>query len=122
MRKEPLEVYYDGDCDLCSAAAKTWRRTDQHARLEFRPLQGDLPAGAPGRARLEQAIHVHGPEGWQSGAKALLAIYRRLPGGRLPATILSLGIALGIADPLYRLVARHRAHLPAWLARRPEGP
>lgn len=118
MPDEPLDVFYDGACSLCTAAAQNWRQGDTQGVLRLHPLQAELPHDAPDRSQLEAAIHVRTQDGWQTGARALLAIYRRLPGGRLPATFLRLGIALGIAEPLYRLVARHRAHLPAGLLRR----
>ena len=115
MPDERLEVFYDGTCKLCRAAADAWRREDSGWHLDLRPLQADLPPDAPDRSRLEEAIHVRDGSGWHSGARAILAIYRRLPGGRLPALLLRAGIALGIADPIYRLIARHRAHLPAFM-------
>jgi hypothetical protein len=31
------------------------------------------------------------------------------------ALIVRVGIAVGVAEPLYRLIARHRAHLPTLL-------
>ncbi len=115
MPDEHLDVYYDGTCDLCQTAAEAWRRGDFDGQLHLQPLQAELPAGSPDRGRLESEIHVRGRDGWQSGARAILAIYRRLPGGKLPALLLRLGIALGVADPIYHFVARHRAHLPARL-------
>ena len=117
MPDERLEVYYDGTCELCCAAADAWRREDSGRCLDLQPLQAELPPDAPDRSRLEEAIHVRDSSGWHSGARAVLAIYRRLPGGWLPALLLRAGIALGIADPVYRLIARHRAHLPAFLLR-----
>ncbi len=117
MPDERLEVYYDGTCELCRAAADAWRRDDSARRLDLQPLQAELPLDAPQRSRLEEEIHVRDGSGWHSGARAILAIYRRLPGGWLPALLLRAGIALGIADPVYRLIARHRAHLPAFLLR-----
>ena len=115
MPDEPLDVFYDGACDLCRAAAESWRQSDGQGRLSLHPLQAELPDDAPDRGQLAAVIHVRSASGWQGGARALLAIYRRLPRGRLVACLLRLGIALGIADPIYRLVARHRTHLPAVL-------
>ena len=115
MPREPLDVFYDGACPLCVAAARSWREGEQAGLLCLRPLQGDLPPGAPDRSLLSREIHAHGPSGWLSGARALLAVYHRLtgPGAAAMALALRLGIAVGVADPLYRLLARHRSHLPA---------
>ncbi len=111
MSDEPLDIFHDRACHLCSVAADIWRQGDRRGRLRLRPLQEPLPDDAPGPGRLEAAIHVRGRSGWQSGARALLAIYRRLPGGSAAACLLRIGIALGVADRIYRLPARHRAHL-----------
>ena len=118
MSPKRLAVYYDGDCRLCQAAADAWREVDRTGRLDLRPLQEPLPADAPAPAELSAEIHVHGDTGWLHGARAILAIYERLPGGWPVSLALRLGIALGVADPIYRFVARHRQHLPAVLLRR----
>ncbi len=115
MQHDRLEVFYDGSCALCRTTAHAWQREDVEGRLLLRPLQEALPSDAPDRGLLELEIHVRSAEGWQSGAKALLAIYRRLPRGQLMALIVRVGIAVGVAEPLYRLIARHRAHLPTLL-------
>lgn len=115
---EPTDVYYDAECALCRAAAARWARAGEGAALRMLPLQGDLPAGAPDRTALRTALHVRNARGWQSGARALLTVYRQLPGGGPMALALRIGIALGIAEPAYRLLARHRL---AWRGRRRRG-
>lgn len=117
MPGKRLDVFYDGDCRLCQAAADAWQEGDAKERLRLQPMQGPLPVDAPAPAELSAEIHVHGDEGWLHGARAIQAIYKRLPGGWPVALALRIGIALGIADPLYRFVARHR-HLPSVLLRR----
>lgn len=107
-----LAVYYDGACPLCSAAADGWRSGADRSGLVLCPLQEFAPPkDGPSSEDLQRAIHVHGPDGWLSGAHALRAVYRRL-GNRPMTALLTLGIALGVADPVYRLLARHRTHVP----------
>lgn len=110
--EEPIEVYYDGACPVCSAAASSWRRDSLRAGLALHPLEGELPDDAPSRDRLRTEIHVRHAGRWLKGASALYEVYRRLPRGRPMALLLRVGLALGIADPLYRFVARHRMHVP----------
>ncbi len=108
-----LTVYYDGTCPICTAAADGWREGADEKGLVLQPLQDARPLqGGPSLEQLETAIHVQGPEGWLRGARALRAVYARL-GNRPMALLLSLGIAIGIAEPIYALVARHRMHLPS---------
>ncbi|MDA8346619.1 MAG: DUF393 domain-containing protein [Thermaerobacter sp.] len=118
---EQLTVYYDGTCPICTSAADGWRKDADACGLVLLPLQdAQEPPDGPTKQQLLTAIHVQGPDGWLRGAKALRAVYRRL--GNWPMTLLlTLGIAFGIADPLYRLVARYRMHLPVPRRGKPHG-
>jgi predicted DCC family thiol-disulfide oxidoreductase YuxK len=110
--RDLMTVYYDGECPVCTAAAESWRHKANVDRLEIVALQDAPPlAGGPSDEDLRTAIHVRGKDGWLRGAKALLAVYRQL-GNRPMATLLAVGIAFGVADPIYRLIARHRMQIP----------
>ncbi len=110
--RDRVTVYYDGECPICTAAADGWRPGAKVYGLELVALQDAPPLeGGPSEEQLRAAIHVYGEGGWLRGAKALQAVYRRL-GNRPMAALLTIGIALGLADPVYRLVARHRMHIP----------
>lgn len=113
MENTDLTVYFDGACPICTAAADGWREGADAAGLVLMPVQEATRApDMPNREALMTEIHVHSKDGWLRGARALRAVYRRL-GNRPMAALLSIGIALGLADPVYRLVARFRMHLPS---------
>ena len=118
----PLLVLFDGDCGICTHAARVLRRLDRRARLDLRPLDawagrdgdrgegGDLAtAGAPGIDALRAALHVRAADGrWARGGAAVTAIACEVPVlwvfgwlGRLP------GIRIGL-EAGYRVVARNR--------------
>lgn len=114
---DDMKVYYDGSCPICTAAANGWQDRADEKGIVLQLLQdATLEAGEPTRQELESAIHVRSAGGWLRGARALRAIYERL-GNRPMTLLLSVGIALRIADPIYALIARHRMHLP-FLGRR----
>lgn len=110
--QDEMTVFYDGDCPVCAAAAESWQPGAGSRGLKVIALQ-DAPDrdGGPTDEDLREAIHVHAKGGWLRGARALLAVYRRL-GNRPMTMLLSLGVALGVADPIYNLVARNRMHIP----------
>lgn len=111
-----LLVLYDGDCGICLAAAARLRRWDRDGRLELLALQvagtderslvRDVAAGHP----LHDELHVLDPTTGTvaSGGRALIEIAKRLPGGRLPATLGRTPPAAWVIGLGYALVARNR--------------
>ncbi len=117
---ETLLIIFDGNCGLCQAARRWAQRRDRQHRLAFVPYQAaDLESLVPGltAAQAAQALYAVAPDGRRlRGARAVFETLRYLPGwwgvvGTLGAwTPVSL-----LAEPCYRLVARHRARLSRWL-------
>lgn len=114
MAHRPMLVLYDGECGICQATRRWAEQRDRLGHLCFVPYQhADLEALAPGLSpdMAARAIYAIAPEGQRyRGARAVFMILRRLPGvwgvvgavGALPPLSL-------LAEPFYRLVARHRA-------------
>jgi predicted DCC family thiol-disulfide oxidoreductase YuxK len=109
--REPIEVFYDGECRLC-AASRSWAESrDSECRLAFKDLNdpaatASLPVPAE---RLREEMWVRLPEGTlESGFAAWLAVLRALPRWRLVARVLGVPPLRWLGPPVYRLVARHR--------------
>ncbi len=119
--QDRLTVYYDSLCLLCTSQAARWRRSGALDKgLELVPLD-EAPAtpGGPSRDDLRAVIHVRSGDRWLKGAKALRAVYQAL-GNRPMAALLSVGLGLGLADPLYAILARYRMHIPVSRRARPQ--
>jgi len=116
----PLTIVFDGDCGVCQALAQALADRDTARRLRFSAYQRtDLDTLSPGLTRemTAQAVYAVAPDGtrWH-GARAVFEGLRRLPGGwgwmgRLGA----LTPISWLAEPFYRLVARHRTRISRWL-------
>ncbi len=106
-------LYYDGNCDMCSAAARWASRLDLWRRLE---LRGGLDDEARSRGiddeDLDRAMHLVCPNGETvSGFHALRRVMLRLP---LTWLLVPLAWAPGAAfvgERVYRWVARRRKAL-----------
>lgn len=102
-------VIYNEACSFCRGWADHLRRWDRAGRITLLPLQDELAPALAGRPRstLEEAVHVVLPAGQvTSGAAAVRAICRFLPGGWAVSMLLALPGALPIAERAYRYVAR----------------
>ncbi|HMM27056.1 MAG TPA: DUF393 domain-containing protein [Aggregatilineaceae bacterium] len=115
-----LTVIFDGDCGVCQRLAQFAADRDPARRLRFTAYQrADLAALSPGLTRemTARSVYVVEPDGtrWR-GARAVFEIMRRMPGlwawigraGALPPVSL-------LAEPFYRLAARHRTRISRWL-------
>jgi len=106
-------VVYDGQCAVCQTFYGWASSKDSQGRLGFTPVQAEGLAGAApqvDRARAMQALAFVRPDGTVVyGARAMFLTMGRLAGlwgliGRVMAwPPLSL-----LAEPAYRLLARHR--------------
>ena len=106
-------VYYDGACPLCSREIATYRKMDRGEQIEWRDVSGDadLPVGRD-RAELLARFHVTREDGQTvSGARAFLAVWRRMPRLRRVAILLDRQPFLAMLDMLYALFLRIR---PLW--------
>lgn len=111
-RADRLAVFYDGACGLCRAAMAWAVARDRDHRLEPIPLQSPLAAERLGPALLDRAaaeLHVRSDrDGIRTGAAAVAAVLRRLPGWRWAGAALLWPPALALARPVYRLIAARR--------------
>jgi predicted DCC family thiol-disulfide oxidoreductase YuxK len=115
-----MKVIYDGECPVC-LALKDFAETKNTAEaLEFVPYQSDqLGQIAPGLSpqQASQAlVTVDEKGGITHGAGAVFEIMKSIPGfWRVAGKIGSYPPLTWIAEPLYRLFARHRHKISTWL-------
>lgn len=113
-------VVFDGDCGLCQAARRWAQQRDRRGRLRFVAYQdARLEHLAPGLTAKQaaQALYIFAPDGRRyRGARAVFETLRNLPGWwGLLGTVWALPPLSLLAEPFYRLVARHRAAVSRWL-------
>jgi predicted DCC family thiol-disulfide oxidoreductase YuxK len=104
-------VIFDGDCGLCQAARRWVQQRDRQGRLRFVAYQvACLPPGLTAE-QAAQALYLLAPDGRRyRGARAVFETLRNLPGWwGLLGTVGALPPLSLLAEPFYRLVARHRA-------------
>ncbi len=112
-RAPPSLVLYDGTCGVCQAFALWLMRSDRAAQLSLIAYQhADLRRLTPGltREELRQAMHFIDAHGQcHRGARAVFEALKRMPGiwGRI-GTLLATPFLSTLAEPLYRLFAKHR--------------
>jgi len=99
------EVYYDGDCPICSREVATYRRMPSMADVRWTDVAD--PAAACTDVDRETALrrmHVRRADGrLASGARAFTAIWRNDPRLRWPARLLDLPPFSWAAEGGYRL-------------------
>jgi predicted DCC family thiol-disulfide oxidoreductase YuxK len=111
-------LIYDGDCGACtSAAAWIERRWHGERRPRAVALQRLDPAFAAAhgltRPELEAAAHWVDDDRTERGARAIGEAMRAGDGAvRLAGRVLLLAPIATLAEPVYRVVARHRHRLP----------
>lgn len=113
-------VLFDGDCGVCTALKNWAGRLDAAGRLHFVAYQAaDLDAVAPGLTpeMAGQALHFVRRDGVRfRGARAVFETMRRLPEAwGVLGTIGSFPLCSLLAEPVYRLIARHRGRISGWL-------
>ncbi|BAD39929.1 thiol-disulfide oxidoreductase DCC family protein [Symbiobacterium thermophilum] len=113
---QPITVFYDGWCPLCTAARQRLARLDWLGRLEFVSIRDPGVAERAGVApeRLAARLHVHTPRTgrWAEGIWAVAAIAARLPLLWPLWPLLALAGVTGLGQPLYDFIARRRAIVP----------
>lgn len=107
-------VIYDGDCEICNALRRWAEAHDKAGTLRFVPNQtADLAQIAPGltREQAQQSVYAVNAAGQRfRGARAIFETVRRLPGcWGILGTIGALPPVSWLAEPMYRIVAHHRA-------------
>lgn len=116
---EPLTVWYDGGCPLCTREIALMRRLDRRARLRFVDVSDGATACPLDRADLLARFHVSDAQGrFYSGAAAFAAMWRAIPLLR-PLGLLALlpGMTWAL-ERLYRAFLRVRPTLQRWMRER----
>ncbi len=115
-----LTVLFDGSCPLCRAEISVYRDLPADAPLLFADVSDParaLPAGLPqglSREELLARFHVQHADGrLESGARAFLALWARLPGWRWLARFGRLPGAASLMEGAYRMFLVFRP----WLQR-----
>jgi predicted DCC family thiol-disulfide oxidoreductase YuxK len=109
----PIQVFYDGACELC-ASTKAWAADrDVAGRLRFVDFRdarvGALPVA---RAQLEREMWVRRADGTLcSGFAGTCAVLAELPRWRWFAAVVGAPPLRWLGALLYWTVARHRARL-----------
>ncbi len=115
----PLEIFYDGNCIVCSREIDHYRRNNPSGRLLFIDIsETGFDAGLHGKHRDQfmAQMHVRDASGtFLTGVDAFLAIWRAYPSHsryRLMARIVSLPLITPATRIGYALFARYRHLLP----------
>ena len=117
-RPDRLTVLYDGDCGLCSMAARMLIVLDGGRRLDVTPLRRFVATSAadPDPSRLVDALHIRDAEGaWATGGDAVLRTMAAIPILVPLAVIGRLPVLRPAVDWLYRRVAANRDVIGTWL-------
>lgn len=118
---QPVTVYYDGACPLCSREIAVYKRqpgADGICWVDVSSEQpGELPPGLTQSEALKR-FHVRGADGQlRSGAAAFLSLWHRLPGLARAARLLDRPLLRPLLELGYRLTLLIRPSLQ-FVARR----
>ncbi|GAA1705956.1 hypothetical protein GCM10009765_64240 [Fodinicola feengrottensis] len=104
---------YDGDCAFCSSTAR-WIERRVRPRVPLVAWQhADLGSLGLTAQQCEEAVQWSGPDGRYAGPAAFARLLVSAGRGWRPlGHFLALRPVRWVADPLYRLIARNRSHLP----------
>ena len=117
-RSHSLLVYYDGDCNLCHAAAENWRKLDWFQRVHFVSFRALDPAELPAPlSELDSQMHaVRAADGVKFvGIAAVQAVFARIPVYMPLAPLVWLFRRVGLGQPAYMFIAKRRMR---WFGRR----
>jgi predicted DCC family thiol-disulfide oxidoreductase YuxK len=113
---EPLLVFYDGECPLCSREIQEYRHQDVHGLLCFHDISApgfDSSAFHLDPQALHTFFHVQTLSGATFiGVKAFQQIWLRLPAFAWVARLSSLPGVAWLLEGVYRCFARVRPLLP----------
>lgn len=116
MRADPLTVYYDGACPLCSREIDHYRKKDTAGRLRLVDIAApgfDARAAGLDPAAVNKFLHVRLPDGeLVTGLAAFTAIWDVLPGFGLLARAARLPLVNPLLRGGYRVFAAVRPYLP----------
>lgn len=115
---EPLTVWYDGGCPLCTREIALMRRLDQRSRLRFVDVSDGSSSCPIARGDLLARFHVSDAQGrFYSGAAAFAAMWRAIPLLRPFGLIARNRVMLAALEVGYRLFLRGRPRLQRFARR-----
>lgn len=108
-------LIYDGDCRICTRTVNALRAWDRDHVVDMVPSQNvQVRVRFPwiSAEAYAEAMQLVGPQSqtWQ-GSAAIEQLLGVLPRGKWIAWIFQIPLVRGVADKLYRWVARNRHHL-----------
>jgi predicted DCC family thiol-disulfide oxidoreductase YuxK len=114
--RQPLLVFYDGECGLCAGTMAWALARDRDRALRAMPVQSDEARALLGDERMKRALeelHVwSSSDGLRTGSDAVAAMLTRLPGGwKLAGFVLGAPPIRWLARPAYRWVAHRRPRM-----------
>ena len=120
-----LTVLYDGACPLCRREIGLYRGLEPTQPLAFLDISdpaatpaADLPEGLP-RSELLARFHVRHADGrLESGARAFISLWDRLPYWRWLARFGRLPSIAGLMEIAYRGFLRVRPTMQRWAGKR----
>lgn len=116
MTLEPfeVEVFYDGDCPICSREIEMIRRMDRHARIRFTNIVAPEFDPRPLRLTMDELMaHIRGrlPDGSMiQGVEVFRRLYAAVGFRRIVAASRLPGISQ-LLDAGYAIFARYRLRL-----------
>lgn len=120
--REPVTVFFDGSCTVCSREVGMYRRLDRSCSIRWHDVSVD--AGDLGKDGVDQAaalarLHARMPSGrLETGVDAFVAIWERVPIFKPLAILARLTPVRWILERAYAWYAPRRTRLTAKLARR----
>ena len=112
--REPLVIFFDGECAMCSGFAAWAMRHDRDRRLSLEPAQSPAARHRLGsaHARALEELHVWcAGDGVASGVDAVAAVLARLPGWRAATALITAPVLRPLSRAAYRWMASHRRWL-----------
>lgn len=117
--RQPLTVYYDGQCPLCRREVTFYRRLDRAGAIRWHDVSrdaGDLEYDGIDQQTALDRIHARRPDGSiVTGAEAFVEIWDRLPVFASAAPITRRRPALDLLERGYAWFAPRRHKLSRWL-------
>jgi len=115
-----MKIIYDGECPVCLSLKQFAETKNSQDSFEFIPYQAENFAKhvqGLSREQASLALYTISEDGSQTrGARAIFEIMQSLPGfWRVAGKILSIPPLAWLAEPAYRLFARHRHKISNWL-------
>ena len=113
MASNSTKIIFDGECDICTNLKGFAETHTEGENLDFIPFQSDQLTDYAPKLSMDQAsqtLHVITEDGqYLIGTRAVFEIMRQLPGfWGLIGKILQLQPFYWVAEPFYRLFAKHR--------------